>query len=165
MCVDPLSLSVRCQGTNSKLHGHQLPDAISAEESNCIAIGLNSNSNYSAKPSAQEGIAIFQKVSVSQSYVIQKLYRTIPSFKRTTARSGDQRPVMKIHTCAIQLRAKHNGKAHNKNTHGREQLHMNGYMLGCLRGQAKLPTGAPIWLPLEFCIYLLEEAVLQKNTL
>ena len=30
---------------------------------------------------------------------------------------------------------------------------MNGYTLGRLREQAKWPTGAPIWLPLKFCIF------------
>ena len=40
-----------------------------------------------------------------------------------------------------------------KTPRGREQHHMNGYTLGCLQEQAKWPTGAPIQLPLEFCIF------------
>ena len=41
-----------------------------------------------------------------------------------------------------------------KTPRGREQCHMNGYTLGHLRGQGKWPTGAPIWLPLEFCSFV-----------
>ena len=40
-----------------------------------------------------------------------------------------------------------------KTPHGQEQCHMNGHMLGRLQGQAKLPTGAPIWPPLEFSTF------------
>ena len=36
---------------------------------------------------------------------------------------------------------------------GREQRHVNGYTLERLREQAKWPTGVPILLPLEFCIF------------
>jgi len=53
----------------------------------------------------------------------------------------------------VQRRAKHNGKARNKSTTWWEQRHVNGYMLGCLWEQAKWPTSAPIWLPLEFWIF------------
>ena len=41
-----------------------------------------------------------------------------------------------------------------KTPHGREQRHVNGYTLRCLRGQAKWPTGVPIWLPPELCIFM-----------
>ena len=40
-----------------------------------------------------------------------------------------------------------------KTPHGQEQCHVNGHTLGRLQGQAKLPTGAPIWPPLEFCTF------------
>ena len=43
-------------------------------------------------------------------------------------------------------------KSLTKTPHGQEQCH-NGYTLGRLRGQAKWPAGAPIWLPLEFCSF------------
>ena len=61
--------------------------------------------------------------------------------------------MMKIRTCAIQCHAKHNGKARNKTSCGREQRHMNRYTLGCLQEQAKWPIGVPIRLSLEFCIF------------
>ena len=67
---------------------------------------------------------------------------------------------MKIRTCAIQRRAKHDDKARDKITTGREQRHLNEYTLGCLREQTKWPAGVPIRLQLEFCI---EEAVLWKT--
>ena len=60
---------------------------------------------------------------------------------------------MKICACAIQRRAKHDDKARNKNTTGREQRHLNEYTLGCLREQTKWPAGVPIRLQLEFCIF------------
>ena len=41
-------------------------------------------------------------------------------------------------------------KPSTKASRGREQHHVNGYTLGCLQGQAKWRTGAPIRLPLEF---------------
>ena len=41
-----------------------------------------------------------------------------------------------------------------KRPRGREQHHVNGYTLGRLQEQAKWPTGAPIWLPLKFCIFV-----------
>ena len=37
--------------------------------------------------------------------------------------------------------------------HGWERCQVNGYMLGRLQEQAKWPTGAPIRLPLKFCIF------------
>ena len=40
-----------------------------------------------------------------------------------------------------------------KTPRGPEQRHVNGYMLGRLQEQAKWPTGVPIRLPLEFCIF------------
>ena len=43
--------------------------------------------------------------------------------------------------------------AQNKNTTWSRVSHVNGNTLGCLRGQAKWPTGAQIRLPLEFCIF------------
>ena len=97
-------------------------------------------------------LAILLKVSVSQSYVIQKLYRTISSFRQTIARSR----VMKIRTGAIQRRTKSwpNTMAKLVQKRGREQRRVNGYTLRCLREQAKWPTGAPIRLPLEFCIFV-----------
>ena len=98
----------------------------------------------------------------SVSCLKQKLYRIIPSFRRTIARSQGQSPVMKIRTCAIQRRTKHNGKARNKIPRGREQHHVNGYMLGCLREQAKWLTGVPN-MATTWILYLRKEAVLWKT--
>ena len=39
-----------------------------------------------------------------------------------------------------------------KTPRGPEQRRVNEYTLWRLQEQAKWPTGAPIWLPLEFCI-------------
>ena len=44
-------------------------------------------------------------------------------------------------------------KSVTKTPRGREQCHVNGYTLGRLQDQAKGPTGAPVRLPLEFCIF------------
>ena len=46
------------------------------------------------------------------------------------------------------VHTKHNGKAHTKTPHGREQCQVNEYTFRHLRGQAKWPRDAPIWLPL-----------------
>ena len=44
-------------------------------------------------------------------------------------------------------------KSETKTPRGWEQRHVNGYTFGRLWEQAKWPTGAPIQLPLEFCIF------------
>ena len=49
-----------------------------------------------------------------------------------------------------------------KTARSQEQRHVNGYMLGRLQGQAKWPTGAPIRLPLKFCIF--EKGLFYKKT-
>ena len=41
-----------------------------------------------------------------------------------------------------------------KTPRSREQCHVNQYTFGRLWEQATLPSGAPIWLPLEFCIFV-----------
>ena len=40
-----------------------------------------------------------------------------------------------------------------KTPRGQDQRHVNGYTLRRLQEQAKWPTGAPVQLPLEFCIF------------
>ena len=55
------------------------------------------------------------------------------------------------HACALSSVAPNTiAKPVTQTPRGREYRHVNGYTLGCLRGQAKCPTGAPIRLPLEF---------------
>ena len=75
------------------------------------------------------------------------LERIITSFRRMIARSRGQRPVMKIHKCAMWRRAKHNGKAHNKNTTWPRATPREWIYARAPREQAK-------WLPLEFCIFV-----------
>ena len=50
---------------------------------------------------------------------------------------------------------KHNGRARNKNTMWLKAMSREWIiiLLGCLREQAKWPTGASIRLPLKFCIF------------
>ena len=69
------------------------------------------------------------------------------------ARSRGQRP--EIHARALYSIAPNTmAKPVTKTPCGREQRHVNGYMLGRLQEQEKWPTGAPIWLPLKFCIFM-----------
>ena len=61
----------------------------------------------------------------------------------------------KIRTCAISLRAKHNGKAGTIyiTPRGGQQRLVNKYTLGRQRGQAKWLTDALVRLRFEFCTF------------